>query len=145
MGGADRHWLVFPRSSTDPGDTITRSASRGDSVTVCVAAICDGGTIIGASDRMITAGDVQFEPQQTKVVYLTKSIAVMFAGDSAMQAEIIHRTRLDVAARVHADPDEWLAVSAAAEIYAKHSADIKSERAETSYLRPLGLTPMALS
>jgi|GEM_PF-3090515 len=30
-------------------------------MTICVASIGDNSTILGASDRMLTAGDIQFE------------------------------------------------------------------------------------
>ena len=43
----------------------------GISVTVCVAAICEGNSyLIGASDRMLTTSDIEFEPQQSKIVFL---------------------------------------------------------------------------
>jgi hypothetical protein len=67
-------------------------------VTVCVAAMGQfpldaqltlGPLVVGASDRMITAGDVQFEPQQTKIAQLTSSLALMVAGDTDLQTEII--------------------------------------------------------
>lgn len=57
-------------------------------MTVCVAAISQSSTgtglmITGASDRMLTAGDIEFEPEQSKIQPLTNSIALMLAGDSA--------------------------------------------------------------
>lgn len=45
-------------------------------MTVCIAAIYqEGGLpgILGASDRMITVGDVEFEPPQPKVLPLVSS------------------------------------------------------------------------
>jgi hypothetical protein len=81
-------------------------------MTVCVAAICkslvsDLPTILGASDRMLTAGDIQFEPQQSKIVALTTSIAIMIAGDSAMQAEVMQNVNADVYRRIEAEPKNW--------------------------------------
>jgi hypothetical protein len=58
-------------------------------MTICVAAICEDNTIMGASDRMLTARDVQFEPPQPKIIPLTKSIVTMISGDSYAQAEIL--------------------------------------------------------
>lgn len=58
-------------------------------MTVCVAAISHQ-TIIGASDRMLTAGNIEFEPPIAKLHNLTKSICIMIAGDVALQADILH-------------------------------------------------------
>src|SRR6266853_1595139 len=86
-------------------------------VTVCIAAICENGKLIGASDRMLTAGDIQFEPQQSKLVQLTSSMVAMIAGDSALQAEILYGVREEVARKIDADPTRWLRVSDVAEMY----------------------------
>src|ERR1700722_2346062 len=76
-------------------------------VTVCVAALSEFGAVLGASDRMITAGDVQFEPDQGKIWELTTSIAVMTAGDSALQTEILQDVYQHVAKRIGTDPKDW--------------------------------------
>src|SRR5207249_5007921 len=47
------------------------SFSRRFRVTVCIAALCqweNNQMIVGASDRMITAGDIEFQPPQQKVL-----------------------------------------------------------------------------
>ena len=59
-------------------------------MTVCVAAICERGMVVSVSDRMITAGDIEFEAPQRKVWHLTTSVCVMSAGDTTLQAEIMH-------------------------------------------------------
>src|SRR5271168_731331 len=74
-------------------------------VTVCIAAIYEDAGVFSASDRMITAGDVQFEPPVEKVRYLTSSCLVMFAGDAAMQTEIIQATREVIRRRIRQNPD----------------------------------------
>jgi len=109
-------------------------------VTVCVAALCEGGNIFGASDRMLTAGDVQFEPDAGKIRELTTSIALMTAGDSSLQTEIIARVSSEVVARIDADPKNWWLVKDVADLYAKHYGAVKRERSERSILAPLGLT-----
>jgi hypothetical protein len=109
-------------------------------VTVCVAALCEGGNIFGASDRMLTAGDVEFEPGAGKIRELTTSIALMTAGDSSLQTEIISRISLDVVARIDADPKNWWHVKDVADLYARHYSAVKRERSERSILAPLGLT-----
>jgi len=108
-------------------------------MTVCVAAICDGNTIIGASDRMVTGPEMLFQPDQTKTRTLTSSIIVMWSGDSALQAEIIDRLKEDVIAQIAAFPDQWVAVHWAARQYQAHWSDVRRERAERALLWPLGL------
>jgi hypothetical protein len=57
-------------------------------MTVCIAARAER-IVIGATDRMLTAGDVQFEPSAgSKIILLSSSIFMMTAGDAALQAEI---------------------------------------------------------
>ena len=70
-------------------------------MTVCIAAIA-GKTVIGASDRLVTAGDVQFEPSRPKIRALTNSVVVMTAGDAWLQAEVLDGVTADVQAAVHA-------------------------------------------
>src|ERR1700735_2877590 len=95
--------LTFPK---------LQSRIRRCALTVCVAAICEDNIILGASDRMVTAGDVEFEPPQTKVTFLTSSIAVMIAGDASLQLEIMYEVRNEVQARVEAAPSNWWQVTA---------------------------------
>lgn len=69
-------------------------------MTVCIAAICNGAfpTIVGASDRMITSGDIEFEavgpPDAArpvlKTLKITQQIAMMTAGDAGFQGDAIH-------------------------------------------------------
>lgn len=58
-------------------------------MTVCIAVICrwqyapddDGWAIITASDRMLTAGDIEFEPYQTKFGQITPRVGALIAGE----------------------------------------------------------------
>lgn len=108
-------------------------------VTVCVAAMFGGNAIIGASDRMLTSGDIQFEPQQQKIIALTSSIAVMVAGDSSMPAEIIQNVQTDVSKRIETEPQNWWNVRDVAELYSRYYNDARFTRAEKQILTPLGL------
>jgi hypothetical protein len=79
---------------------------RRESVTVCIAAICNSSfpTIVGASDRMITSGDIEFEavgpPDAArpvlKTVRITPQIAIMTAGDAGFQGDAIHNLSLSL-------------------------------------------------
>jgi len=48
--------------------------------------------IVGASDRMLTVGDVEFERPVPKLYKLSTSIVAMIAGDAGAQDEICNRT-----------------------------------------------------
>jgi hypothetical protein len=46
---------------------LVKAGYKGSDMTVCAAAMCEqAGIVIGAADRMITSGDIEFEPPQTK-------------------------------------------------------------------------------
>ena len=109
-------------------------------MTVCVAAICDGDTILGATDNMITAGDIQFEPPALKMVNLTNSIVILTAGDSTLHAEILDAVQAEVNLRLDLDPDEWLKVKEVAELYVETYNSTRQKAAERAILAPLGLT-----
>ncbi|MCG2771968.1 MAG: hypothetical protein L6277_07765, partial [Desulfobacterales bacterium] len=109
------------------------------SVTVCVAAMCGSDTIIGASDRMLTTGDIQFEPHQSKIIPVTRSIICMVAGDSAMQAEILQYVQDIVNKRIEAEPQNWWNVRDVAELYDQYYNEARLKRAEKKILAPLGL------
>lgn len=108
-------------------------------MTVCVAAIAEDNIILGASDRMITAGDVEFEPPQTKVIFLTSSIAVMIAGDASLQLEILYEVREVVQNRVTAEPTNWWRVRDVAGLCFDHFKMAKRTSVESAILDPLGL------
>ena len=113
-------------------------------MTVCVAAICEGSSIIGASDRMLTQGNVQFQPPSTKIYQLTTSIALMVAGDMGVQAEVIGELRAFIASRLAEEPTpEWFNVKDVADWYAFYVDKAKSRRATREILIPLGLTQEA--
>jgi hypothetical protein len=126
---------------SEPGLRPYCPATPGESdVTICIAAICDNNSIVGASDRMITAGDIQFQPSQAKTRALTSSIVAMTAGDAALQTEVLSRVRSDIDGALAYDPNEWLTVRQVTEWYADHWGEIRRERAERALLKPLGLT-----
>jgi hypothetical protein len=117
------------------------------SVTVCVAAICKAlppnenfSMIVGAADRMLTAGDIEFEPEVPKIVPLTNSIFVLLAGDSSLQTEIMQKVYSVTTPRIQSDPTNWIKVRDAAELYANFYNKIRLREAEDVILTPLGLT-----
>lgn len=121
---------------------------RRSPVTVCIAAIttyyddkgtASGTSVVGASDRMLTAGDVEFEPQTSKIVQLTTSVFLMTAGDSAFQAEVCREVQRTVSERIAAEPQNWWRVKDVAYLYLHTMDTIKQKRAEEALLVPLKL------
>lgn len=109
-------------------------------MTVCVAAMCDqAGVVVGAADRMLTSGDIEFEPPQTKIVALTSSIAALVAGDAAFQIEIMSRVQAEISEHLKVDPKVWLTVAEVSKMYEKHYAAVRRSQAEFRILAPLGL------
>jgi len=108
-------------------------------MTVCIAARSEG-IILLLSDRMITAGDIEFEPPTRKITMLTSSIGMMYSGDSALHAEIAQDLMTDIQERIRDDPQNWLKVRDVANWYAKYWAEAKFRRAEIEVLAPLGIT-----
>lgn len=116
-------------------------------MTVCIAAICDNGTILGAADTMLTAGDVEFEPARLseprfgKIVNLTNAIAVMMAGDTAIQAEIIYSHVVPaVTSWIEKNNPTWMPVEVAVNLYTEAWHKVRFKNAERAILRPLGFT-----
>ena len=108
-------------------------------VTVCIAAICNNDMVICAADRMLTADDIEFEPQNRKIDLLTKSMAVMMAGDSSIQEEILQNVRKDIRIRIEKAPINSLNLSDVADIYVHYYYENKRKKAEAEILGPLGL------
>lgn len=89
---------------------------------------------------MLTAADIQFEPNARKHTDVTNSIVMMFSGDAGFHREIEMRTKLDVWAGVDANPTEWFRVRDVVDLYVKHRNDLKARNAEAAILAPMGLT-----
>jgi 20S proteasome alpha/beta subunit len=114
-------------------------------VTVCIAALFRwnyapageperlGVAAITASDRMITAGDVQYEPQQLKVAHVTERILILIAGDFSMHTQAIKATIAQTRGNPNVKPHD------VAVIYGKAVQAIKHRQAEDLFLAPLGL------
>ncbi len=108
-------------------------------MTVCVAAMAEKNTIVGASDRMLTAGDVEFEPDQYKIWQFSTAIVALVAGDSTLQSEILKRVDIDIKKRINDDPNTWVSVKDVAATYCKKYRELLREHAEADILSPLGL------
>jgi len=127
-------------------DKTRRPQHRGRSpVTVCVAVLFrwnyaakDAPPNVGiagivASDRMITAGDVKYEPHQMKIAEMTPQCLLSVAGDFAIHSQAIQDTRRVVRTARDKSPDNI------ARLYGKAIQSIKQREAEDLYLSPLGM------
>jgi 20S proteasome alpha/beta subunit len=113
---------------------------RKTSVTVCIAAIYQNNQIIGISDRMITTGDIEFEPKNSKIISLTNSIVVMTAGDGNLHEQILTVARTYVTKRISAKKNDWIAVADIANLYRDTYIKIKKDTIERDILSRYGLT-----
>jgi hypothetical protein len=113
-------------------------------VTVCIASLFhwnyamapaepDVGLVaITASDRMITAFDVQYEPPQLKVAFFGTSL-ILIAGDFSIHTQALKETSEHLRGKGTAKPFDI------ALIYGRAIQAIKRRQAEDLILAPLGL------
>ena len=109
-------------------------------MTVCIAAVCNMGrvpTVIAASDRMITMGDIEFEPNQTKAVYLAQRTVGLLAGDMQTHAAVLPAALENLRRNT---TQEDVLVLEIAQSYADEFARYRREKAEREILTPLGLS-----
>jgi hypothetical protein len=112
-------------------------------VTVCIATLfrwnyaakgepTDFGIgAITVSDRMITAADVQYEPQQQKIAFFGKTL-ILVAGDIGIHSQAIRETQKEIRGRELSPHDITL-------IYGRAIQGINRRHAENEILAPLGL------
>ncbi len=107
-------------------------------LTVCIAAICEGDGIYCAADRMLGAGDIEFEPPIAKIYRLNGPIVILTAGDSGMHSEIFQEVSPIVNKKLK--QLHHCSIKEVALLYNKHYNLIRSSRAEMAVLQPLGLS-----
>jgi 20S proteasome alpha/beta subunit len=114
-------------------------------MTVCIAALFNwnytttpGGANLGpaalvVTDRMITAGDVQYEPAQTKMAHITYRVLLVIAGDYSIHSQAIKIAMEHFRNKQNATPESVAA------LYGRTLQALKLKEAEDLYLAPLGL------
>jgi hypothetical protein len=113
-------------------------------MTVCIGAIFRwnyaaagppdiGFAGIAMSDRMITAGDVEYEPNQLKVALITQHVMLMIAGDYTTHSQALRPTLKQFVSSPNATPLE------VARVYGSQIQSIQRKQAEDHILSPLGL------
>jgi 20S proteasome alpha/beta subunit len=108
-------------------------------VTVCVAAlfawsyapVVRAGLVF--SDRMITAGDIQYEPQQKKVAQISPGTLLLIAGDYSVHSQALKNTYQAVQNNPGVTPENI------ALMYGREIQAIKRREAEDLFLAPLGM------
>ena len=114
-------------------------------VTVCIAALFRwnyaaagkppdlGVAAVAVSDRMITAGDVQYEPAQSKVALVGRRIAMLIAGDYP-----VHSQALRITLKYFGGKPDATSLQIA-NFYGAQIQAIQRKQAEDHILVPLGL------
>lgn len=119
-------------------------------LTVCIAAVCDDGRIVlGASDRMLTSGDIEFEPSvpagmpSSKILPLGGSLSIMTAGHAGLHAEIYEMLYPIVQSEAAKHKDRGLPITEALRLYVECYNRAKLQRAASAVLAPFGLNHAA--
>ncbi len=108
-------------------------------MTVCIASICawgGGQIIVGAADRLVTYGDIEYEQPDPKIWQLASHTIVMTSGSPEDHAIIADRTLARIRTMGVTNPT----VGFIANIYAEEFANLRRERAARKYLAPQGLS-----
>ncbi|SDS12993.1 hypothetical protein [Bradyrhizobium canariense] len=111
-------------------------------MTVCIAAVCNLGPdqppiVVCASDRMITINDLEYEPEQTKIIYMASQTVGLFAGDMQLHASVVPRVMARIKTAVAERNNVF--VEEIAEMYAEEFGIYRRKRAEKQFLAPLNL------
>ncbi len=91
------------------------------------------GTALIMSDRKITTDDVEYEPNQQKLAFITDRAVIAVAGDVSVHSEALRRTNEQVRRKSDTSPQTIAA------IYGQAIQSIRQKQAEDMYLAPLGL------
>ena len=117
-------------------------------MTVCIASICVEPSgfiyIVAAADRMITSGDIEFEPDidralGNKIHTLTPTIFALTSGDTGLQPDLVQNTREILFKTAGAATNSW-SVREAAEVYERCLKDTISNRLDKEVYGLFGLT-----
>ena len=103
-------------------------------MTVCIAAICDGGrSVVVASDRMLTSNfpPIEFEHTRAKIYNLSNYCLAMTAGDALKPIEVVPR----IQATIHEqkDPPDVGTIIDIAKSWYQH---LRLAQAEEIFLKP---------
>lgn len=109
-------------------------------MTVCIVGICDSKNgiakkAIAIADRMITAGDTEFEQAAfSKVVKLTENCVAVTAGSALAHTELFNTTKIKFSGTPRPPIEEVI------QELKDNFVKLRTIRAEEKYFKPLGLT-----
>lgn len=104
-------------------------------MTICIATLCEKGKrAVIAADRMITAGDTEFEQEMSKIVQLCGNCAAVTAGSALAHTEILKC----VASDFEGQPKPLL--ENIVDRVKHHFVELRLKKAEEESFKPLGLT-----
>lgn len=135
---------TWTRNGQNSRDTFARpDLGERRNVTVCIAAAFKWNhahlgqaddfapAILTVSDRMITAFDIEYEPMQTKVAFVSQRCVILIAGEYSVHSQAINNTRRQTG------PNST--IENVADIYGREIQKLKQRHAEDIYLSPFGL------
>jgi len=104
-------------------------------MTVCIAVMCnDAKRAIAVADRMITAGDTEFEQETRKIEKLANNCVAITAGSALAHTEIFRPTINEFINRTTPEIDKIV------ESIKTNFVALRKKRAEEENFKPLGLT-----
>jgi 20S proteasome alpha/beta subunit len=92
-----------------------------------------GVAALVATDRKISTDDIEYEPQQLKLSFITPRAVILIAGDFAVHSEALRVIQKNLKGNPDALPENI------ALLYGKAIQAIKRREAEDKYLAPLGM------
>lgn len=99
--------------------------------------------IVGASDRMLSAPDIKFEPPQMKIFQFFSWCVALIAGDPFAQMSMCNATMKTI--RIRGEKGRPVStVQEVAEIFSEAFSAQRRSLAENRYLKPIGLDANSL-
>jgi len=126
---------IFDRGRSSPYNPHKKKSverKRKIPVTVCIAALCEEGSlVIGVADKEVTDSVIKYNLPRGKLFPIVKQkISMMIAGDVSLQTEIYQRLKRDVDSRLEQNADEDIPVKEIAYLYDRYMREIPGENSE---------------
>lgn len=103
-------------------------------MTICIAALCEKGkTLVVASDRMVSGGDVEFEQDTQKIDQLAGHCVALTAGSALEHVDLLRSCSMTVQDRTAPR------IYDIAEVVKKSFVELRQKRAEEQFFHPIGL------
>ncbi|MBI4295459.1 MAG: hypothetical protein HY669_04760 [Chloroflexi bacterium] len=103
-------------------------------MTICLGVLCtDGKKVVVTADRMLTGGDVEFEQDIRKIDLATESCVMLSAGSALQHVELVRKVKDDVQAK------RSPSIIDVVDKLKQKFVEIRRERAEELYLKPIGM------